>query len=67
MPLVRSLRGIASLTMTRSSTHVIQTLVSDLVGKPLQAKDVGLASSWIGKSDYGEDGHGDVDHGLPLM
>jgi hypothetical protein len=41
--------------------------VSDLVGKPHQAKDVELANSLIGKLDYGEVGRGDVDHDLPSM
>jgi hypothetical protein len=65
MPRVHWRRGIVSLTKTRSSIHVIQTLVSDLVGKPHQAKDVELANSLIGKLDYDEVGRGDVDHGLP--
>jgi hypothetical protein len=67
MPQVRWRRGIVSLTKTRSSNHVIQTLVLDLVRKPHQEKDVGLASSSIGKLDYVEVGRGHVDHDLPLM
>ena len=41
--------------------------MSDLVGKPHQARGEELANSWIGKLDYGEVGRGDVDHGLPSM
>jgi hypothetical protein len=65
MPQVHWRRGIVSLTKTRSSIHVIQTLMSDLVGKPHQARDIGLANSLIGKLDYDEVGRGDVDRGLP--
>lgn len=55
-------RGIVSLTMTRSSSRVILTLMSSLGGKHRRALYGGLGNSSIGKLDYGVVGHDDADH-----
>ena len=67
MPQVPWRRDIVSPTRTRSSSHENQAQASDLVEKPHQAKDVGLASSSTGRLDYDEVGRGDVDRDLPSM
>lgn len=54
-------RGIVSQTMTRSSSHVILTLMSSLGGKHRRALYGGLGNSSIGKLGYGVVGRDDAD------